>query len=254
MNGVSNVVPGEICAGGSCARAASAADPSNSHARSASVATKPVPWKRIELLGLAVILILFNGPILLGGVSNSQLLFLPEAVGRGEWWRLFTHPFIHVTWLHLLLDGAAFLLLYHDLQQHPFWQRFVFSIGSAIGSLAVCLAADPFLSTQGLCGISAIAHGLMVISALHLMREREDKMLFRMGLCSFVLVIVKCLIEVITGKMLFTFLYFGMVGDPVAVTHAGGVLGALITWIICGMNGAKEPKVRSNFRQVLECG
>src|ERR1043166_2526392 len=117
MNGVSNVVPGEICAGGSCARAASAADPSNSHARSASVATKPVPWKRIELLGLAVILILFNGPILLGGVSNSQLLFLPEAVGRGEWWRLFTHPFIHVTWLHLLLDGAAFLLLYHDLQQ-----------------------------------------------------------------------------------------------------------------------------------------
>jgi len=33
--------------------------------------------------------------------------------------------------------------------------------------------------------------------------------------------------------MLFTFLYFGMVGDPVAVTHAGGLLGALVTWLLC---------------------
>jgi len=186
-------------------------------------------WKRFELVALSAILLALNAS-LLKGVCNSKLLFLPDAVGQGEWWRLFTHPFIHVTWLHLLLDGAAFLLLYHDLQQHAFWQRIVFSIGSGLGSLAVCLWADPMLSTQGLCGISAIAHGLMVVSALHLMSHREDKLLFRMGLCSFVLVVAKCLVEVITGKMLFTFLYFGMVGDPVAVTHAGGVLGALLTW------------------------
>src|SRR5262249_48563944 len=96
-----------------------------------------------------------------------------------------------------------------------------------------CLCADPMLSTKGLCGISAIAHGLMAVSALNLIGQRHDKLLLGMGLCSFVLVTVKCLIEVLTGKMLFTFLYFGMVGDPVAVTHAGGVLGALVTWLVC---------------------
>jgi rhomboid family GlyGly-CTERM serine protease len=188
-------------------------------------------WHKMELAGLAALLIVLNWSVL-QGVCNSRLLFLPEAVRAGEWWRLFTYPFIHVTWLHLLLDGAAFLLLYRDLQEQPWAQRVLFCIAGAIGGLLVCICADPALSTKGLCGISAIAHGLMGISALNLMSQRHDKLLFRIGLCSFAIVTVKCLIEILTGKMLFTFLYFGMVGDPVAVTHAGGLLGALMAWLL----------------------
>jgi hypothetical protein len=89
------------------------------------------------------------------------------------------------------------------------------------------------LSIRGLCGLSGIAHGLMAISALNLMRDSHDKLLFRLGLCSFALLTAKCLIEALSGKMLFTFLHFGMLGDPVPVTHAGGLLGALITWTLC---------------------
>ena len=188
-------------------------------------------WHRVELGGLAFLLIVLNWSVF-HGVCNVSLLFMPEAVREGEWWRLLTHPFIHVTWLHLLLDGAAFLLLYRDLQEQPWVQRTLLCIGSAVGSLLVCICADPMLSTKGLCGISAIAHGLMGVSALNLMGQKHDKLLFGMGVCSFAVVTVKCLIEVFTGKMLFTFLYFGMVGDPVAVTHAGGLLGALITWLL----------------------
>jgi rhomboid family GlyGly-CTERM serine protease len=189
-------------------------------------------WQKLELTGLAVLLVVLNWS-LLQGVCNTRLMFMPEAVRQGEWWRWFTHPFIHVTWWHLLLDGAAFLLLYRDLQEDAWVRRVLFCIGSAVGSLVVCFCADPMLSTNGLCGISAIAHGLMAVSALNLMGHREDKLLFQMGVCSFVVVTVKCLIEALTGKMLFAFLYFGMVGDPVAVTHAGGLLGALATWLLC---------------------
>jgi rhomboid family GlyGly-CTERM serine protease len=209
-------------------------------ATAAAITGSRKPWQRIELAGLALVLLALNWS-LLQGVCNSGLIFLPDAVRYGEWWRLFTHPFIHVTWLHLLLDGAAFLILYRDLQEQPWLQRVLFCIGSAVGSLVVCLSADPMLSTEGLCGISAIAHGLMAISALNLMGQRHDKLLFRIGLCSFLLVTVKCLIEVLTGKMLFTFLYFGMVGDPVAVTHAGGVLGALVTWLVWEQSRRARP-------------
>ena len=188
--------------------------------------------QRIELAGLAVLLLVLNWSVF-QGVCDARLIFMPEAVWQGEWWRLFTHPFIHVTWWHLLLDGAAFLLLYRDLQESPWLQRVLLCVGSAVGSLLVCFCADPMLSTKGLCGISAIAHGLMGVSALNLMGQRHDKLLFGMGVCSFAVVTVKCLIEVFTGKMLFTFLYFGMVGDPVAVTHVGGLLGALVTWLLC---------------------
>lgn len=189
------------------------------------------PGRKTELAAFALLLLALNWP-LLQGVCNTPLIFLPRPATHGEWWRWFTHPFIHVTWWHLLLDGAAFLLLYRDLQEHPWTQRILVCIGSALGSLIVCFAADPTLSVRGLCGLSAIAHGLMAVSALNLMCHRQDKLLFRMGVCSFAIITLKCLIEAVTGKMLFSFLYFGMVGDPVAVTHAGGLLGALITCLV----------------------
>src|SRR5262245_57964872 len=63
-------------------------------------------WQNIELAGFAVLLVALNWS-LFQGVCNTRLMFMPEAARNGEWWRWFTHPFIHVTWWHLLLDGAA---------------------------------------------------------------------------------------------------------------------------------------------------
>jgi len=44
-------------------------------------------------------------------------------------------------------------------------------------------------------------------------------------------VVGKAAVEALSGHMFFTFLYFGMVGTPVAVSHAGGVLGALLAYL-----------------------
>ena len=70
--------------------------------------------RRPELLIFIVLLAVLNAPILWGAVFRS-LTFLPEPVYAGEWWRVFTHPFVHLTWYHLLLDGTAYLALYHSL-------------------------------------------------------------------------------------------------------------------------------------------
>jgi membrane associated rhomboid family serine protease len=45
---------------------------------------------------LAAALVLLNLP-LLGGRVNTSLIFLPEAVRMGEWWRVLSHPFVHLT-------------------------------------------------------------------------------------------------------------------------------------------------------------
>jgi hypothetical protein len=81
---------------------------------------------------------------------------------------------------------------------------------------------------------------LMVVCALDSMTCREDKLLARIGLIYFALVIGKTLIEALTGNILFGFLYFGMVGDPVTTTHAGGVLGALIAWFVVNKRQARR--------------
>lgn len=186
-------------------------------------------WFRVELAVIVSILALLNWP-LLQGLCNSSLIFLPGPALDGEWWRWLTHPFIHVTWYHLLLDGIAFFMLYRDLKYNPWMKRFAYVAASGAGSLFASLWADPMISMKGLCGLSGVAHGLMAISALDLMSQKQDKILFRAGFCCFVLVLLKSLIEVLTGKMLFPFLYFDMVGDPVTVTHAGGVIGGLVVW------------------------
>jgi rhomboid family GlyGly-CTERM serine protease len=185
----------------------------------------------LELGFFGLLLLACNIPVL-NGHCNSALLYNPVAVRAGEWWRILTFPFVHVTWYHLLLDGSAFFLLYKELAEFPFWKRWASVVASGAGSLLVSVWTDPALEVKGLCGISGIAHGLMLISALELMSEKGDRTLYRMGLVCFVTVIAKSTFEAFTGHMLFTFLDFGMVGDPVAVTHAGGALGGLICWLL----------------------
>src|SRR6476659_2296856 len=62
--------------------------------------------RRPELLVFAGLIILFSGPVLWGSMWQS-MVFQPVAVRSGEWWRVLTHPFVHVTWYHLLLDATA---------------------------------------------------------------------------------------------------------------------------------------------------
>ncbi len=184
--------------------------------------------RRPELMLFVALLTLFNVPVLAGSCFHS-MAFLPQAVESGQWWRLFTHPFVHVTWYHLLLDGAAFLMLYHSLIEASVVRRLVYVFAAGAGSLLVSWASAPGISTGGLCGLSGIAHGLMAVSALELVAgQAPGSTEWRIGQVSFMLVVGKAALEALSGRMLFTFLHFGLMGDPVAVSHAGGVVGGLL--------------------------
>lgn len=185
--------------------------------------------QRPEMVFFVVVILVFNAPVLFGGYWNS-MTFRPDAVRNGEWWRLVTHPFVHLTWYHLLLDGTAFLSLYWSLTENRIFVRLAYVVAAGGGSLLASWIASPEISTNGLCGLSGVAHGLMAVSAIEMLSR--DKLERRIGWITLLLVVGKGAFEAVAGRMFFGFLDFGMLGNPVAVSHAGGILGSLMAVIV----------------------
>jgi len=197
--------------------------------QSAPIPTRTLLW-RIELCVFAVVITLLNLPLLTAGFA-SNFVFEPTAVSAGEWWRVITHLFVHVSLYHALLNASVFFLLYTELRNNARCERFAFLLAAGAGSLLVSLWAAPMIQTRGLCGLSGIAHGLATVSALETMRGAKNRTLWWLGLASLLLVVSKSLIEGVTGRIAFESLHFGQLGYPIAVCHAGGVLGALLAWL-----------------------
>lgn len=183
--------------------------------------------KAIETLGLLGLLFLANWPLLTGGVQTDWI-FRSELASAGQWYRLLTFPWVHLSWYHLLLDAGAFLLLWGDLHRHPLSRKLAIVAICGAASLFFALIFDNESGQLGLCGLSGIAHGLMVVSALNMAADGER----RWGFAMLAMVLIKSLYEMITGTMLFEFLLLGLCGIPVAAAHAGGVAGGLLAYLL----------------------
>src|SRR5262252_2802298 len=122
--------------------------------------------RRPELLAFAVLIAVFNFPLICGSSWHS-MAFEKQTFLQGQWWRLLAHPFVHLTWYHLLLDATAFLTLYVGLLDRSLGRRLGYIIGAAAGSVVLSWASS-MTSVKGLCGLSGIAHGLMAVSALEM--------------------------------------------------------------------------------------
>jgi rhomboid family GlyGly-CTERM serine protease len=166
---------------------------------------------------------------LFGGSYTNLQIFFPEALCAGQWWRLFSHPFVHLTWYHLLLDAGAFFILYTGLQEKQVLRKLTIAIICGSFSLIAALCFTPDIETKGLCGLSGIAHGLMAYSGLELIHTRKS---IGVGLFSFLLVFIKSIYEFITGEVLFTFMHMGLCGSPLAACHLGGVVGGILSFFI----------------------
>lgn len=191
---------------------------------------KPGTDCRMELFWIGVALGLANLPLLLNSSAVAELTFLPGRFADGEWWRLLTHPLVHVTWYHLLLDASAFFLLYFELGKSTHRvARLIYMGCSMLGALLACLWFTPSIHEIGLCGLSGVAHGLMAILALesitsHQNRERG------FGILCLVILLAKCTWEVTSGSAFLEVLHFGLVGTPLVACHAGGVIGGVLAF------------------------
>jgi len=193
---------------------------------------KGLTMKRKEIILFAIIIILANIPLLFGRFSN-QLIYLPEKVLAGQWWRLVTHPFVHISLYHLLLDGAAFLMLYAQLAQKSIVKRIGYLLGIHSAVVAAVTVSLPSLRAVGYCGLSGIAHGLMALWCLERIgsnnTDRTERWLaavIGIGL------LAKTIYEAAVGHVLFESMHLGSVGVPVVISHLAGVIGAWIVYVI----------------------
>ena len=188
--------------------------------------------KHKEIKIYIFLIVAFNIGIFTGTVSDA-MLFHPEKIMGGQVWRLITHAFVHVSWYHLLLDAAAFLMLYSQLTAKSLAVRTSYVAAASIGSMLSVALALPYVESIGYCGLSGIDHGLMTICALEMLTAKDsDKTMKIAGTISLILVIAKSIYEAATGHMFLEFLHFNMMGSPVAVSHIGGVAGGLIAFAL----------------------
>jgi len=205
---------------------------------------------------MLVLLACLNFPLFFGAPS-TRFIFRADAVAAGEWWRLLTHPWVHVSWYHLLLDAAAFLLAYWELADWSRRARVGLLVVATFGSLLAALAWSPLVWTHGLCGLSGLAHGLTAVLGLELIWPERNpgavSMLNRvMGWLSLLGVTGKALMEVLTGHILFESWHLGSLGTPIAACHLGGIVGALVFWWLYHLRIAGQTVHASDKRKVCE--
>lgn len=176
--------------------------------------------RRPELAVYALLLLLLNT----GGSWLERAWdfgFRPDAVATGEAWRVLTHPFVHLSTYHLLLDATAFLGLAAMLESRSAWRRILITPLCVAGALL-----GAWLTGQadgGYAGLSGAAHGLFAYVCISLYRAGTPEALW--GL---ILLLAKCLLEMLLGGNVLQMFHLGFVGTPVPACHAGGALAGVL--------------------------
>ena len=202
--------------------------------------------KRWETYIYAIVIVLLNIPLMFGGIF-AGLVFTSQQ----NFWQILTHPFIHVSWYHLLLDAAAFLLLYTQLAEPSLKRRTVYVTVCGLSSLLAAVLVLPQMNSIGYCGLSGIGHGLMGICALEMIfANSKDSQNRLIGAISLAIIVGKCGFEAVTGKMFFGFFHTDLIGSPVALAHTGGLLGGWVMYFV--FNPALLiPQSLRNFKKAI---
>lgn len=189
-----------------------------------------------EFISWLAIIIILNAPLLSGDFAD-RFVFFTDRVASGEWWRVLTFPFVHVSVYHLLLDSLAFLWLWHDMRDLAARKRWGVMVACWGGSLILPLLLSEQIDVHGLAGLSGIGHGLFAFYCLDCARRAKaakDQVLYRASLVLVTGLVIKSGLEVFAGQLLFVGLHFGPIGVPIVETHLGGMIGGILAYICLG--------------------
>lgn len=193
----------------------------------------------IKLVGFGIILALCNYNLFLD-TTPSSLIFQQNEALQGEWWRVITHPFVHVSWYHLSIDALAVVLLWREIEMISTLQKLFISMICSASSLATAVCFSPVIQTTGYCGLSGVAHGLMAFLALTWIlpgpytdkHDQKDRVRLGAGMVLLIFSLGKSIVEVISDFIIFSHFHMGELGVPIVHAHLGGALGGIATFIV----------------------
>ena len=141
----------------------------------------------------------------------------------GQLWRLVSGHFVHVTWLHLILNLAGLIvvwMLFKDiLIQRTWW---LLTLGSIVGIDVALLGFHPEIKWY--MGLSGVLHGYFAGGAILQIRLRGVR-----GLLYLILLIIKLLWEYLNGPLPGSGELSG--GRVITEAHLYGAIGGAIVAI-----------------------
>jgi rhomboid family GlyGly-CTERM serine protease len=209
--------------------------------------------KLLKITGFVIVLMICNVH-LLHNTSPSSLIYKNELVAAGEWWRIITHLFVHVSWYHLILDALAVGFLWQEIDLKSSTQKILIALTCGGTSLLGTIWFSPYIEQVGYCGLSGVAHGLMFFLGLlwiygALQKKRTNKsQLAGLG-CGVLLLLLsgaKSVVEVVSGSVVFSELHMGDLGVPIVEAHLGGVIGGAVAFVVLLLAGKGTINIRTN--------
>lgn len=153
----------------------------------------------------------------------NNLIFYPSKFIEGSFYSIISYPFIHASLYHLVLDLAAFIMLFDSLN-YKTPSKILIVLFCIIGS-ALLSCINPLINEIGLCGLSGPTHGLFAVFGLMIAENKYRKPL---GIFILIILILKCVFEIIFNDLLFNGLHLGNIGTPIVFCHTGGMIGGIL--------------------------
>ena len=130
-------------------------------------------WPVVTLAILAINVVVFLITTYAGGSTNPEVLldfgasFTPY-FRRGEYWRLVMPMFLHIGWLHLIVNSYALFILGPILERVYGYGRFaLLYVAAGIGSSALSMSLSRSVSAGASGAIFGISGAMLVAGYLH---------------------------------------------------------------------------------------
>jgi rhomboid protease GluP len=136
----------------------------------------------MPLVLAVVLLVIFVVEIAVGAAGNERALIPLGALrtsgwSPGDWWRVLTFSFLHLTWLHLALNTAGLLWLGRIVERRLGRARFtIVFFTSAVASGTAGMLLGSVLPTSGVAvGASGAVCGLLAAALMLAFRGDADR-------------------------------------------------------------------------------